>query len=348
MRPTPGARRWGLRRGAVRFCLGLLVLGLPLAPQTGTAHEVRPGYLKLEETVAGQFMVTWKQPVLDGRRLPLEPQLPADCTELDRLPPERTPDALIERWTVACDLREGTITLLGLSRTLTDALLSIHYGNGDEQQLLLRPDAPAFDLESDSSGVASYLVLGIEHLLFGIDHVLFVVLLVFYVQGAWPLLKTVTAFTVAHSLTLSAAALDWVRLPQGPVEAMIALSILYLARELMLPRERRSLLTQQSPWLMAFAFGLLHGFGFAGALKDIGLPGDLLWLALLLFNVGVELGQLALIAVLLSGAWLAQRLLQGLPASTDLWRQRLNGSALLGAGCIAGYWTIDRCLPLLT
>ena len=344
------AQRIGERHGGLmiaRLCTGLLTLIFVLSAPTSAAHEVRPGYLKLEETDLGRFAVTWKQPVLDNRRLPLSPQLPADCTELEREPPERIAGALIERWQVSCDLRQGTIALRGLSRTLTDVLLSINYRNGDEQQLMLKPDAPTFDLESDSPGIASYLILGIEHLVFGIDHVLFVVLLVFYVQGAWSLLKTVTAFTVAHSLTLSAAALDWVQLPQAPVEAMIALTILYLARELLLPDARRSPLTQSSPWLMAFAFGLLHGFGFAGALKDIGLPGDLLWLALLLFNVGVELGQLALIAILLGGSWMLRQLLVRLPAATTPWPLRINSLGLFTAGCVAGYWTIDRCLPLL-
>ena len=315
------------------------------------SHEVRPGYLELIEQKPAEFSVLWKQPVLQDRRLPLEPRLPDGCETLARAAPEHTAAAMIERWQVRCDLRAGELRIDGLSRTLTDVMLSIQYLEGETVRLLLKPDAPAFDLTDDSPGFVSYLVLGIEHLLYGIDHVLFVVLLVFYVRGPWALLKTVTAFTLAHSLTLSAAVLDWIRLPQGPVEAIIALSILYLARELMLPEARRSPLTRSSPWLMAFCFGLLHGFGFAGALAEIGLPRDTLWLALLLFNIGVELGQLLLIVGILLGAWLLRRLLPVLTAPA----MEANGTPataptalpLFCIGAVAGYWTIDRCLPLL-
>ena len=147
--------------------------------------------------------------------------------------------------------------------------------------------------------MAAYLWLGIEHLVFGIDHVLFVIGLVYLIPSRWALLKTVTAFTLAHSITLALSVLEVVRVPQGPVEAVIALSIVFLARELLLPAEQRSHLTGKRPWIMALLFGLLHGFGFAGALADIGLPRDQLATALLLFNVGIEVGQLMIIGALL-------------------------------------------------
>jgi hypothetical protein len=154
------------------------------------------------------------------------------------------------------------------------------------------------------------------------------------------LLKTITAFTIAHSVTLALSVLGLVSLPQQPVEAVIALSILFLARELMLPETQRSTLTRVRPWIMAFAFGLLHGFGFAGALVDIGLPREQLALALLLFNVGIELGQLLVIATLLSATWLLKRLPFG---QWSLWQQSFS----IVMGAMAGYWTIDRLSVLI-
>jgi hypothetical protein len=158
------------------------------------------------------------------------------------------------------------------------------------------------------------------------------------------LLKTITAFTVAHSITLAASVLDLVRVPQGPVEAVIALSILFLARELMAPPERRSVLTRTRPWIMAFVFGLLHGFGFAGALAEIGLPRDQLGLALLLFNVGIELGQLLIIVPVLAVIWLGGRLAS---AATAGGARAVETALVYAMGCLAAYWTIDRVVALV-
>jgi hydrogenase/urease accessory protein HupE len=180
----------------------------------------------------------------------------------------------------------------------------------------------------------------VEHLLLGIDHILFVVGLVLFIRDPWMLIKAVTAFTVAHSITLALSVLQLVELRQGPVEAVIALSILFLARELMLPPERRSPLTRAVPWIMSFAFGLLHGFGFAGALAEIGLPRDQLAVSLLLFNLGIEAGQLLVIALLLGLWWSVLALARGILPMTER-------AFTVAMGCVAAFWTIDRVLILL-
>lgn len=322
-----------MTRCAIRLMLlAALVPGL-FAP--AIAHEVRPAYLAIEEIEPDLHRVTWKQPVLGDRRLPLDPVLPGHCELLSEGLPEHTGAALIVRQDVRCDLSHGQLRVDGLSRTLTDVLVRITDLDGNQTSHMLKPDSPGLDLADPAPPIAAYLFLGVEHLLFGIDHILFVIGLVLFVREPWMLLKTVTAFTLAHSITLALSVLELVRLPQGPVEAVIALSILFLARELMLPEARHSAIMRIAPYLMAFTFGLLHGFGFAGALADIGLPKNDLALSLLLFNVGIELGQLLVIAVMLGLGWLARRLntLQA-PA----WQQAFT----LVMGVAAAYWTIDR------
>ena len=312
------------------------------------AHEVRPAYLQLTETQQGQFDVLWKQPVLDNRRLPLESKLPEQCSTASAIRPERTAAALLERWSIRCDLRAGTLSVSGLTRTLTDVLVNVDYLDGDDRRFVLKPDQPGQDLSDVTPGLWSYLIIGVEHLVFGIDHILFVVALVLYIQGLWPLLKTITAFTLAHSITLALSVLGLVSVPQAPVEAIIALSILFLARELLVPASERSAITTHSPWIMAFGFGLLHGFGFAGALADIGLPREQLAGALLLFNLGIELGQLLVVAIVLAAAWLIKQWAKE-PSPGFGWPQNaaITFPVALALGSIAAYWTIDRILLIV-
>jgi hydrogenase/urease accessory protein HupE len=304
------------------------------------AHEVRPAYLEIDETAPERFAVTWKQPVLADRRLAIDPVFPAACERTGTALPEHTGAALLERWELACDLRSGTLGIEGLSATLTDTLVRITYLDGEVRSQILRPSSPTLDLGSATPAMGGYFFMGVEHLLFGIDHILFVIGLVLFIRTPWTLVKTVTAFTVSHSITLALSVLELVRLPQGPVEAVIALSILFLARELMVPERRRSDLTRAAPWLMAFAFGLLHGFGFAGALADIGLPQGQLAVSLLLFNLGIEAGQLLVIAAMLSAGWAIRQ------ATASLLPLAERGFAT-AMGCVAGFWTIDRVLVLL-
>lgn len=313
---------------------------IALAASGAGAHEVRPAYLEITETAPDRFDVVWKQPVLVDRRLAIEPVLPESCEATGARLPEHTGAALIERWETTCDLRSGVIRIDGLSATLTDALVRISYRDGEVRSQILRPATPSLDLGADTPAIGGYFVLGVEHLLFGIDHILFVIGLVLFIRAPLALVKTVTAFTVAHSITLALSVLNLVQIPQGPVEAVIALSILFLARELMVPEARRSRITRAAPWIMAFAFGLLHGFGFAGALSDIGLPREQLAMSLLLFNLGIEAGQLMVIAVLLAAEWLVRR-----AATNHL--PLAERAFTVAMGCVAGFWTIDRIVPLL-
>jgi len=322
-----------------RFVAALALL--LVAPLTN-AHEVRPAYLQIVERVQTEgeryFDVLWKQPAVQNGRLAIEPVFPEGCVMTDSAPPEITPGALIQRWVTDCPLDQGAIHINGLSVTLTDVMVRFDRADGASDNYLLRPENPTLDLADQSAPALSYLMVGVEHLLFGVDHVLFIVGLVLFIRAPMMLLKTVTAFTVAHSVTLALSVLGWVKLEQGPVEAVIALSILFLPRELAQDESLRSALTLGRPWAMALGFGLLHGLGFAGALNDVGLPPDALWLSLLLFNVGIEIGQLMVIAVLLGLSW-------GLARITSL--PKLTRIGAFGMGCAAAYWTIDRTIILL-
>ena len=318
---------------------GLLMLAAMCTLSTH-AHEVRPAYLQITELADGAgFDVLWKQPIVQNRRLPIDPLFPEGCELRDLAQPRITNGALLHTWRASgCDLQQGTIHIQGLTVTLTDVMVRITNAEGEVASHLLRPEHPTLDLASAEPPVFSYLWVGVEHLIFGIDHVLFVVGLVLFIRQPIALLKTVTAFTVAHSITLALSVLGWVQVSQGPVEAIIALSIVFLARELMQPEAQRSRLTRGAPWVMAFVFGLLHGLGFAGALRDIGLPDDALWLSLLLFNVGLEIGQIAVIILLLALGWLASKVMQLAP---------IERTAALAMGSVAMFWTIDRTLLLI-
>ncbi len=312
----------------------LLLLFLTIAcvaPSFG--HEVRPAYLQLEGQADGSWHVLWKQPVMQDRRLPIDPIFPDTCEMTPSQAPEFTGAALLERWTTTCDLSQAKLRINGLSRTLTDVMLQVRAADGTSESYLLRPESPEIDLANAAPPAFEYLWLGIEHLLFGIDHVLFVIGLVLFIPGRMDLLKTITAFTIAHSITLALSVLEIVSVPQAPVEAIIALSILFLARELVLPEERRSALTRARPWVMALVFGLLHGLGFAGVLAEIGLPKDQLALSLLLFNVGIELGQIIVIIAVLALMWLVRLALRSnAPVQAYAWAM----------GCVAGMWTLER------
>ena len=345
--------------------LCLIVMQLLFVAPVLNAHEVRPAYLQITEfnlpqqedaaednetseqeqsnpgATAGsarRYDILWKQPIVQNGRLAIDPIFPEDCKLIQNAAPEVTTGALIHRWHTTCDLSQGNVHISGLSVTLTDVMVRIDRANGEHENYILRPEDPTLDLSGNSASTLSYLIIGIEHLVFGIDHVLFVIGLVLFIRAPMMLLKTVTAFTIAHSITLALSVLGWVSLNQGPVEAVIALSIVFLARELAQDEDKRSKLTQATPWLMAFIFGLLHGLGFAGALSDIGLPEDTLWLSLLLFNVGIEIGQLMIIAALFALGWILAKFIE------------TSGLIRLGAyamGSMAVYWTIDRTLLLI-
>ncbi|MEY3083051.1 MAG: hypothetical protein RJA94_3036 [Pseudomonadota bacterium] len=313
---------------------------------TAKSHELRPAFLDMQETAPDVFAVVWKVPAAGDMRLPLDLQLPANCAE--RTPPAKEFDNnyLLTRWTALCSggLRGHDIAVAGLRTTLTDVLARIGYADGTSEVSRLTPEHPRFTVTGKMDGWATastYFMLGVEHILTGIDHLLFVLALMLLIRNRWMLVKTITAFTIAHSITLGGAALGYFSLPQKPVEAAIALSIAFVASELikMKPGERR--LSEAYPWLVAFTFGLLHGFGFAGALTEIGLPQADVPLALLTFNLGVEAGQLLFVGfVLLVTAAVS------LLVSRPLARARTLAAYLIGISAM--YWLVERLAAFVT
>lgn len=312
-----------------------------LMPKPGNAHESRPAYLEITETAAGQYEVLWKIPRRGDLVLPLKLVLPDAC--VDTMPGARyaLPGAGVERRIVTCagaGLPGQRVNVDGLSATITDVLVRVQLLNGQSQTALLKPESPSLEIVRSQSGWAvlrAYLTLGIEHILFGIDHLLFVLCLLLLVDRLLPLIKTITAFTIAHSITLGLAVLGFVHVPQRPVEAVIALSILFLATELVKDRAGLPVLTRQYAWIVAFCFGLLHGFGFAGALSEIGLPQTAIPLALFSFNLGVEVGQL----IFITAALLAMQFLKKLK-----WRWPARSDQLVhySIGTVASFWCIQR------
>jgi hydrogenase/urease accessory protein HupE len=301
------------------------------------AHEVRPAFLRITETAAGEFSVVWKQPVLSGRRLRIKPTFPEGCTQSEpRL--DRSGQTVAERFTVQCELKSGTLALPGLENTLTDAFVQIAFLDGSSRSALLKPAEASLSLSGPQASPAKdYLVIGVEHIIFGWDHLLFVIGLTLLVGGrrVW---GVATAFTLAHSLTLAATAIGGVTLPSRPVEILIAGSIVLLGVEVLRKRKGNPTLGARRPYLIAFVVGLIHGFGFAGALADIGLPQGTELLALFLFNIGVELGQFAVIGLALLFLWaLAKR--------SEAWRKTAELWTVYGFSMIAMFWVFQRMTP---
>jgi hypothetical protein len=315
-------------------------------PQSAQAHEVRPGYLELSALEADAWEILWKVPAKGDLRLGLYLRLPEGCEETEPVT-RRVGTAQVERWRATCPdgLIGQSIWIEGLAATRTDVLARIKHLDGTTQTLRLTPGDPVFQMASSPSQfevAATYLSLGVEHILFGIDHLFFVLALLFLV-GSWlHLVGTVTAFTVAHSLTLAAATLGFVYVPQAPVEAAIALSIVFVTVEVIHRADGRSALAVRKPWIVAFAFGLLHGLGFAGALREVGLPDYAIPAALACFNLGVEAGQLLFVAAVFAVFVVVRRLASG--AASDTWTvtARLARPAAYAIGIPAAFWLIER------
>ena len=305
------------------------------------AHESRPAYLEISESEGNIFDISWRRPALGDKVLSMQPVFPSHCSLQGKVANYLASGAHVSRWSIHCaepGLIEQSISIDGLAQTLTDVLVRLQFLGGASQTQILKPNATAMVVEGAPSSwqvFKDYAVLGIEHILGGIDHLLFVLCLLLIVRGNWLLVKTITAFTVAHSITLAIATLGLVSVPQAPIEAVIALSILFLAVELVKQQQGRNDLAMRAPWIVAFIFGLLHGFGFAGALTEVGLPQSDIPLALLMFNVGVEIGQLLFIAAVLATIGLWNRLvrieLSWLPRTTAY-----------GIGALSVYWVISR------
>jgi hydrogenase/urease accessory protein HupE len=335
MRPTAAM----IRHAALR-CLMAALMALPWA---AAAHDLGVARGQLQEMEGGRYLLEIE--VLPGPAEPFgAPELPARCARRDGAAPVG-PDQRTLRYEFACAPQPLTARdVLRLPWPGQGVMMTARWAGGSTaRQFFARTgnviEVPLDALQAGSGSLSDaawrYLGLGIEHILLGIDHLLFVFGLLLLVNGPWMLVKTITAFTLAHSTSLALATLGLVRVPSPPVEAAIALSIMFLAAEILRARQGRPGLTASAPWLAAFAFGLLHGFGFAGALFDLGLASREIPLALLFFNVGVEIGQLLFVVVVLILAWALRRLQVAWPR----WSTLLAAYAL---GTIAAFWFLER------
>ncbi|HQR11301.1 MAG TPA: HupE/UreJ family protein [Casimicrobiaceae bacterium] len=320
----------------------LLIALAGLSP--ARAHEARPAYLELKETAPGQFSVIWRTPVLAGMRLPVALKLPDGVRNVTEPSIQELPDSLLERRAVDTSptgLAGRRIEFPGLQLTITDVLVRVQLADGDATTTLVRPSQPWVEIPASSGGplaiAGAFVWHGIEHILGGYDHLLFVFALILIVRSTRALLWTITAFTLAHSITLALATLGVVHVPGPPVEAAIAFSILLLASEIVRLRRGEASVTARWPWVIAFCFGLLHGFGFAGALSEIGLPRGDIPLALFAFNVGVELGQLAFIGAVLGVLTIARRF-----TIPTLVERHVTGATPYVIGALAGFWFVGR------
>ncbi|TMQ57294.1 MAG: HupE/UreJ family protein [Candidatus Eisenbacteria bacterium] len=330
----------------MKRALPLLVAALAAFAPRASAHEVRPAYLELRQTGEDTFDVLWKVPASgDDLRLGLYVGLPDGCTKLTEPRGVFVAGSYAERWRVKRlgGLSGGTIHIAGLAGSQTDVLIHIHYSDGRSETHLLRPDTPWVKLSGASSmggRALAYLRLGIEHILLGVDHLLFVLGLLLIVGNRWMLIKTITAFTLAHSLTLAIATLGYAHAPLAPLNAAIALSILFLGPEIVRVWRGETSFTIRHPWIVAFAFGLLHGFGFASGLNSMGLPKAEIPLALFLFNVGVEIGQLGFVLMILR----LERSFRLLEIRWPRFALALPGYTV---GVLGAYWTIQRAAMML-
>ncbi len=325
--------------------LVLLAALLIVADRPVNAHEARPGYLELRELGPETYSYLWKRPTGGEVELALSPIIPKGCTLTAPDQQQLTVGAVVVRGTLTCPggLAGKTIVIEGLEGTITDVLVRLHHSDGRLESYLVRPVSPSVTfggITTFTSRALSYVQLGIQHILLGADHLLFVLGLLLIVKDRWTLIKTISAFTVAHSITLAIATLGYARAPLPPLNAAIALSILFLGPEIVRTWKGETSFTIRHPWVVAFAFGLLHGFGFASGLTAMGLPKAEIPLALLLFNVGVELGQLGFVVLIL----LLERSFRTLEVHWPRIAERLPGYTV---GTLGAYWFIQRTFILV-
>lgn len=327
---------------AARLWLVVAALMAALASAApAQADELRPGYLELTQRDATHWRMIWKAPVLGGLATRAQPALPPFCT-LGKPAARLEGAAVVAEFAVTCsrDLSGETVQLKGMEAGFTDALVRIAPLGRPVQAARLTQQQTSVIVATvpDTWAVArSYLVLGVEHILAGYDHLLFVIALVLLLGRVWTVVRAATAFTIAHSLTLAGTTLGLFGLPQAPVEALIALSIIFLAVEIIKQREGVPRLSERISWAVAFVFGLLHGFGFAGALREIGLPQTDVPMALLTFNLGVEAGQLVVISACLL---VISALRRFAPAAL----RPATVVATYAIGVTASFWFIDRLI----
>jgi hypothetical protein len=315
--------------------------GVPLGPAYG--HDLGVVRASLEEMPGGQYVLEAETSPASAWML-APPELPERCVHGEGQD-FASVDASVVRYAFTCaghPLAASDVLLLPWERQ--GAMVAVRWLDGTTARQFFARTGPAIEvplgvLQAGSGSIADaarrYLGLGIEHILLGVDHLLFVFALLLIVRGPWMLVKTITAFTLAHSITLALATLGVVHVPARPVDAAIALSIVFLAAEILHARQGRPGLTARKPWVVAFAFGLLHGLGFAAALTQLGLPQSEIPLALLFFNVGVEIGQLMFVGVFLALGWA----LRQLQVTWPRWSESVPAYAI---GTIAAFWLIER------
>lgn len=313
-----------------------------IADATGAlAHEARPGFLELSQTGPETYSFLWKKPSGGEVELQIAPVVPQGC-QLETFDRQQQvlPGALVVQGVLHCTggIAGKTIAISGLEATISDVLVRVHHSDGRLESHLVTPASPSVALGATTTlrqRWLGYLELGFQHILLGIDHLLFVLGLLLIVSDRWMLVKTISAFTVAHSITLAIATLGYANAPLLPLNAAIALSILFLGPEIVRKWRGETSFTIQHPWVVAFAFGLLHGFGFASGLTAMGLPKAEIPLALLLFNVGVELGQLCFVLLIL----LLERAFRILEIQWPRLVRRVPGYTV---GTLGAFWTVQR------
>jgi hydrogenase/urease accessory protein HupE len=320
----------------------LVAIVLLLIPTSILAHEVRPAYLELREERGGDIQVIWKTPARGEMRLSLTPEFLGLTEKLTPITTRQTNDSNVQMWRmkVVDSLRGQNLRIDGLEGTMTDVLVRVEFADGTTWTQRLTPQQPAAFIPARTSRLAVagvYTSLGVEHILTGIDHLLFVLALIIITRGGWKLVKTVTAFTLSHTLTLTAATLGWVHVPQQPVEAIIALSIVFVAAEIVQGYRGRVGIAARAPWIVALAFGLLHGLGFAGGLSEVGLPTGHIPTALLFFSVGVEFGHFLFVGAVIGLAVIVRRINVSIPR----WAEYAPPYLI---GCLAMFWVIQRTL----
>lgn len=308
-------------------------------------HEIRPAYLEIKESGESEYSVLWKVPLLENRVPDIFPVFSVS-DQLIKTGESRTIVALSTFYKLNTDQSLGGSQLYihNLERTLIDVLVRIERQSGEVQTMLLQPSSSTGVIPVSSSNwqvARTFGILGVEHILFGWDHLLFVLGLLLLIRSWSTLAITISTFTIAHSITLILSSLGHFSLPSAPVETVIALSVIFLGREYVMEQRGFPSLTAEKPWLVALSFGLLHGFGFAGALSNIGLPQHALFTSLLSFNLGVEVGQLMFVVVLILAYWLFQKLVDGKHYRV---LRTLPGYLI---GGIASFWFLERLFDIV-
>jgi hydrogenase/urease accessory protein HupE len=330
-------------RPPLRLLMGVLIALAAAAP--ATAHQFAPALLEIEERSADEAAVKWKQPAVRVQGSQLRPVLPVECEGLGDPEVKTEGTGIRASWRIRCPggLTGKSVGVEGIAGSQADVLLRITLRDGRRIRHVLKAEAPSFRIDADSSRTGvfkDYATLGVEHILLGWDHLLFVLALVLLVGWGRSLVWTITSFTAGHSVTLALASLGVVNMPQAPIEAAIALSIYFLAVELIAARKDKRTLTQRAPWAVAAGFGLLHGLGFAGALAEVGLPTAEIPLALFSFNVGIELGQLAFVGAVL----LVVAAIRRTPVAWPRWAKAVP---VYGIGTMATFWFLQRAVSLM-